>query len=57
MVSELARGGGFTGEKVLGPSKKFGTNLSAAPWAYELQGLPRTIEIPSQKLDDKERLF
>jgi len=57
VVSELARGGGFTGEKVLGSSKKFGTNLSAAPWAYELQGLPRTIEIPSQKLDDKERLF
>jgi chorismate mutase len=30
VVSELARGGGFAGEKVLGLGKKFDTNLSAA---------------------------
>ena len=58
MVSELARGGGFAGEKVLGLGKKFDTNLSAALGPCAFRGsLPRMIEAPSQKLDNKERLF
>jgi hypothetical protein len=32
-ISELAAGGGFTGEKVMELSKKFDTHFTAAHWA------------------------